>query len=82
MRLASILLAFVLVTGLAGCDGAKAHTVDYYKTHEAERLAKLKECRADPGELRETPNCVNAETAAEKLLLDSKNSGIPRLRAW
>lgn len=38
-------------------------TVNYYKQHISERKAKIEECKNNPGELKGTPNCVNAITA-------------------
>lgn len=38
-------------------------TVDWYRQHPIERAALLKECRNNPGELGDTPNCTNAEKA-------------------
>jgi hypothetical protein len=79
MRLTPVLLSFVVVAALAGCDGEKTHSVDYYKTHDADRIAKIKQCDANPGELRESPNCVNAKKAAADMMLDPKNSKVPSL---
>jgi hypothetical protein len=45
-------------------DGeAPVQTVDYYKTHAAERKAMQATCHNNPGELRGTPNCKNAAAA-------------------
>jgi hypothetical protein len=79
MRVASLALVMLAVAALAGCDGEKTHSVDWYKTHEAERLAKIKQCDADPGELEHAPNCVNAKKAAASLMLDPKNGKVPSL---
>jgi hypothetical protein len=62
-----ILLA---VLALAACNrtpgGGGTLTVDYYRAHEAERAAMLSTCAKDPGELRDSPNCVNAQEAARE----------------
>lgn len=57
---------------LAGCNKDKSaevavQTVDWYKTHEAERAAMLAKCQSNPGELAATPNCVNANSAKESI---------------
>ncbi|WP_330178538.1 EexN family lipoprotein [Candidatus Vondammii sp. HM_W22] len=44
----------------------KTKTVDWYKANKAEREEKLAECSNNPGELRKTPNCVNAAIAARQ----------------
>jgi hypothetical protein len=46
-----------------GTDEAR-HTVDEYRADPALRHAEVKRCRRDPGTLRGTADCVNAETAA------------------
>lgn len=50
---------------VAGCDNPPPRalfTVNYYKTHQNDRLAKLKECEGNPAE-QNTPDCVNATQA-------------------
>lgn len=42
---------------------ADVQTVDWYKAHKAERQAVLAKCRNNPGELANTPDCVNASRA-------------------
>lgn len=42
-------------------------TVEWYKEHDDERQAILKRCVNNPGELQETPNCVNAIQAERAL---------------
>lgn len=51
---------------LTGCSrGTEArHTVDEYRADAALRHAEVERCRRDPGTLRDTPDCINAETAA------------------
>lgn len=63
-----ILLAAVALLSLAftGCEKKEeTKTVDWYMAPENEAAleAKLKECRNNPGELGNTPNCQNAELA-------------------
>ena len=56
------------VLALAACNrtpgGGGTLTVDYYRAHAAERAAMLRTCENDPGDLRDSPNCVNAREAA------------------
>ncbi len=56
----------LVVAILAGCEQETVRTVDWYKEHTVERQAKLEECRANPGEMRDTPNCINAMQAADE----------------
>lgn len=51
---------------LTACSrGTEArHTVDEYRADAALRHAEVERCRRDPGTLRDTPDCINAETAA------------------
>jgi len=65
----AILMAFVF-TLFAGCESKKpeapkevTQTVDWCLKHDQERKATLEKCRNNPGELGNTPNCVNARTA-------------------
>jgi len=62
-----MLLTAALALTLAGCK-EKVHTVEWFKEHEAEREAQLAKCQSNPGELAETPNCINAGHAASSLL--------------
>ncbi|MCE4551929.1 EexN family lipoprotein [Xanthomonas hortorum] len=55
------------LTSQAHADAPK--TVTYYAEHNDERKTVLTRCRDNPGELRETPDCVNAERADAKKAL-------------
>ena len=45
----------------------EVHTVGWFKEHQAEMEAVLKQCRDNPGQLRSEPNCVNAARALDEL---------------
>ncbi len=63
-------LAFSAVIGLLGCTKESldpVQTVEWYKQHEAERMAALQKCMNNPGQLEKTANCVNARGAADAL---------------
>jgi hypothetical protein len=71
-HLCPILVGLVLsgFLGVAGCTKESlepVQTVEWYKTHEAERMAVLQKCMNNPGQLEGTPNCVNARGAADAL---------------
>lgn len=58
---------------LSGCGKQEpVQTVDWYKANSPERLKVLERCNANPGELALTPNCVNAKTAANALVLENR----------
>jgi len=62
--LSAVLAAMILsVTGCSEKPTEDVKTVDYYKTNPEERKAMIDECKNNPGELKDTPNCVNAVTA-------------------
>lgn len=60
-------LGLSVLSLLAACSRAPAearHTVEEYRADAALRRAQLERCQRDPGALRRTPNCINAQTAA------------------
>ena len=66
-------LAIVLLTvaaTLAGCNdvnkGQEAKTVGWFLDHLDELAIALKACRDNPGERRNTPDCINANEARKK----------------
>lgn len=68
-----IMLLFVSGTLLilTGCKEERltevVQTVDWYKANKIERADMMEKCRANPGELALTPNCVNASRAASAI---------------
>jgi hypothetical protein len=57
-------ILLVLVATLAGCsENTPVQTVDWYKEHSTERKEMLAKCKANPGQLGESANCVNAQQA-------------------
>jgi hypothetical protein len=64
MRARRVVPPLGLATALATCSAPEpAHDVAYYRDHASERAAKLAACRAVPGRLQRTANCVNASAA-------------------
>jgi hypothetical protein len=50
---------------LSACGPGQArHTVEEYRADAELRHAQVGRCRKDPGTLRNTPDCINAEAAA------------------
>jgi len=62
VRAVGVALAILLIAGCSQSPPRALFTVNYYKTHQNDRLAKLKECQSTPGE-EKTPDCRNATTA-------------------
>lgn len=73
-KLSVFLLASVV---LVGCNEAPepVQSVEWYKEHKSERAERLATCRANPGDLATTPNCLNAEQA-ESLADAAKRGGL------
>ncbi|WP_156972382.1 EexN family lipoprotein [Nitrosospira sp. NpAV] len=61
---------------LAGCETRKieeeVRSIDWYQTNDAERAAKLIQCRSDPGKYDATPNCINASRAENNAKADTR----------
>ena len=57
-------LLFLAAVALGGCNEKDpVQTVDWYKTNAPARAAMLTKCKANPGELAASPNCINAQQA-------------------
>lgn len=75
---------FLIISGtlslLAGCKNEKppevVQTVDWYKANKAERVDVLTKCKANPGELAATPNCINATRADTSTTWSARGGGI------
>lgn len=81
MKKSTVLLVVAgALTMLAGCredaPGDVVQTVDWYKTHKVERAEVLAKCRANPGELAVTSNCMNAGRADSSVTWSAKGAGI------
>ncbi len=55
-----------LVVFLTACQ-KPVQTVDWYREHDKDRIAMIEKCNANPGELENTPNCINAKKASTLL---------------
>lgn len=60
----------VLFLSSCSSESEKVHTVDELVTDPALLTRIIGQCRNNPGELRDTPNCRNAEAADGKLRLE------------
>ena len=65
-------LVLSAVIGLSGCTKEAldpVQTVEWYKQHEAERIAMATKCHNNPGQLEKTPNCINAQQAVDDIAM-------------
>jgi hypothetical protein len=79
--LAVIGIAVAFIATASGCcrdsQPPKAtHTVDQYLAKPDLLEEKLRECANNPGELRDTPDCINANAASARRGMDSMNRGM------
>jgi len=59
-----VCIALIVAGVLAGCgESAPVQTAEWYKAHDAERQGLIAKCKANPGELAASPNCINAQQA-------------------
>ena len=75
-----LLATLALTTLLIGCNDTpteEVKTVDYYEQNKKALELKMKECKNNPGELKETPNCQNAIQA-----MKNNSSGKPVSGDW
>lgn len=82
-RTAVTALAWLAVACTPSPEPAR-YTVDEYRADAQLRRAQVARCERDPGTLRETPDCINAQTAAafeDRLRLrDAPPVGLDRAR--
>lgn len=81
MQKITVLLVMAATASLvAGCKDEKppevVQTVDWYKANTAERADVLTRCKANPGELAATPNCINATRADTSTTWGARGGGI------
>lgn len=66
MKLILAMLSTAVVMSITACNKEKVHDVEYFKNNADERKRTVEACRNNPGELRGSPNCMNA-FQAEKI---------------
>ncbi len=67
-----------LIITLTGCfeetpKKEEVHTVDWFQKNKVEMNNTLKRCRDNPGELKNTPNCMNAKQAKHLVLFGTSD---------
>ncbi|KXF75921.1 hypothetical protein ATN84_18380 [Paramesorhizobium deserti] len=65
----SFLLFMIVVLAACSRQTERTYTVDELTADEALLARIIAKCRNNPGELRDTPNCWNAEATGGKLRL-------------
>lgn len=55
----------IFIISFLGCS-EQTKTVDYYLKNKDECELKVQECKNNPGDLKNNPNCVNAMEARYK----------------
>jgi len=64
-RVTSKCFAIIVVIAVAGCSPDQArYTLDEYRADANLRHAQMERCKADPGTLAKSPDCINARQAA------------------
>jgi hypothetical protein len=73
---AAMAVGALLITTLAGCEThqpqEEVRPVDWYEAHDAERAAKLEECKKSPSNIDAAPNCINASRAENNVKANTK----------
>ena len=69
---------FVSLVLLAACsqESERTYSVDDFIADKALLARTISECRDNPGELHDTPNCRNAEAADGKLRLQNMRKAL------
>ena len=75
------LAAFLVLAGCKEDPLAPARDVAHVRAFAADRADVLAKCDADPGRLKDHPNCVNAQQAEWDLLMQPGRNEVPRLPA-
>ncbi|MFB8959945.1 EexN family lipoprotein [Xanthomonas arboricola] len=84
MQIIKPLIVALILVSVASCKQdplAPARDVAHFKAHPDERADVLAKCEADPGQLKEHPNCVNARQAQWDESMKSNDNAVPRLPA-
>ena len=80
MTMKSSILAIVVAAALTGCNdsenGQQTKTVSWFFDHRDELQATLKACRDNPGERGNTPDCINANEARNKITIQEMEDAL------
>ncbi|HHW4669523.1 MAG TPA: EexN family lipoprotein [Xylella fastidiosa subsp. multiplex] len=67
MRKMSTVLVITAILASCADNNKPVRTVDWYTVYDAEREEMIAKCNNNPGELRESPNCINATSVENRL---------------
>jgi hypothetical protein len=88
----TLVSTLLIATCLAGCDrepgssdtgsktASEVHDVAWYLEHEAEHDATKRRCKANPGALRDTPECINADQTQKQIFVWGREEALRRSR--
>jgi len=85
LRLPAVIwIAIAFIATASGCSPdlrrpKATHTVDQYLAKPDLLEEKLRECANNPGDLRDTPDCINVNAASARRGMDSMNRGMGSL---
>jgi hypothetical protein len=57
-----LIASAILFAGPTACS-KEIQTVEWYKAHDTERMAVIRECKENADKLNKTENCINAKRA-------------------
>lgn len=66
-------ISLFISLSLFGCKTEETKTVSFYKANSEERISKIEECKENPGELSDSPNCKNAKQATLEMAKGDPN---------
>ena len=75
-----LVASLVTVALLTACE-SEVRDIGFFKANEAERIEVIKRCDANPGALRDTPDCVNAIAAHGQLVAEEIQARREKRRA-
>ena len=88
----TLISTLLIATCLAGCDrgpgssdaapktAPEVHDVAWYLEHEAEHDATKRRCKTNPGALRDTVECINADQAQKQIFVWGREEALRRSR--
>ncbi|MCK1333330.1 EexN family lipoprotein [Bradyrhizobium sp. CW9] len=80
MTIKASILVIAVATALTGCNESdrsqQTKTASWFFEHRDELQATLKACRDNPGERGNTPDCINANEARNKVTIQEMKDAL------
>ena len=80
MRITTSILLVAVTAAVAGCNEAnnsqRTNAVGWFLDHQDELAVALKGCSDNPGELGQTPNCINANEARNQVTVQEMKDAL------